>query len=352
VCSSDLTLARESIMAAKVVHKVRPALNRLEGRDVPSTTYFAVGGTSAGGTQVNVFDAETGALVGSFSAFESSYNGGGALATGGVNGDGIYDIIVGAASGGAPRVRVLDGATVATGNPTVLADFFAYESTFRGGVHVAAGDVNGDGREEILAGAGNGGAPRLRVLDATTLAVGADPRAIEDFFAYESTFRGGVNVGAGDFNGDGRDDIIAGSGVGGAPRVRILDAVTGAALEDFFAFSSDLRNGVSVGAGDLNGDGRVDLVAGAGPGGGMEVRMFDATTDNELGHFYTTDRRFEEGVQLATIPFGGNKTNVIMAGTDNAEPAIQAFDVNGIPVYYSGGGFQTTDSTQGGLSVG
>ena len=50
--------------------------------------------------------------------------------------------------GGGPRVRVLDGLTL-----EVIRDTFVYESTFRGGVSVAAGDVNGDGTPDVITSA-------------------------------------------------------------------------------------------------------------------------------------------------------------------------------------------------------
>ncbi|MFA5135603.1 MAG: S8 family peptidase, partial [Patescibacteria group bacterium] len=69
----------------------------------------------------------------------------------------VNSIIAGAGYTGGPHVRIFD----AGGNRSV--QFFAYAESFRGGVNVAAGDVDGDGIEEIIAGAGTGGGPHIRI---------------------------------------------------------------------------------------------------------------------------------------------------------------------------------------------
>jgi uncharacterized repeat protein (TIGR01451 family) len=76
-----------------------------------------------------------------------------------VNGDGFNEIVTGAGPGGGPHVNVW---TLATGAVTNLASFFASDPAFSGGVRIAAADVDGDGRAEIIAGAGPGGGPHVR----------------------------------------------------------------------------------------------------------------------------------------------------------------------------------------------
>jgi VCBS repeat-containing protein len=120
--------------------------------------------------------------------------------------------------------------------------FFAYDPLFAGGVHVAAGDVNGDGRADIVTGAGAGGGPHVKAFDGMT---GVE---IRSFFAYDPLFAGGVQVGAGDVNGDGRADIVTGAGPGGGPHVKVFDGVTGGLLMSFFAYDPAFLGGVFVGA--------------------------------------------------------------------------------------------------------
>jgi hypothetical protein len=108
------------------------------------------------------------------------------VSAGDVNGDGFADIVVGAGAGGGPAVRVFSGA-----NPAIkLSDFFAYASTFTGGVRVAVADVDGDGFGDIITAPGAGGAPDMRVFDFATLA------RLDEFLAYDPSFLGGVFVGS------------------------------------------------------------------------------------------------------------------------------------------------------------
>src|SRR5262249_40123812 len=130
-----------------------------------------------------------------------------------------------------------------------------------GGVAVAAGDVNGDGIPDIITGAGPGGGPHVEVFDGATNVI------LYSFMAYDPAFLGGVSVAAGDVNGDGLDDIITGAGPGGGPHVKAFSGKDGSLLTSFFAYSSIFFGGVNVATGDINGDGRIDIVTGAGPGG-------------------------------------------------------------------------------------
>ncbi len=141
---------------------------------------------------------------------------------------------------------------------------------------MAAGDTDGDGLAEIVVGAGEGGAPRVRVFRID----GTSPL---DFYAFDSGLRTGVTVAA---VGDG---VAAGAGVGGGPVVKVFNGRTGGERAITFAYGPTFRGGVTLAGGDLDGDGRPELVTAPGPGGGPLVRVFDATTLADRGSFLAGD---------------------------------------------------------------
>src|SRR5262249_48163092 len=140
---------------------------------------------------------------------------------------------------------------------------------FTGGVHVATGDVNGDGVDDVVVGAGPGAGPHVKVFDGATGAGG------QSFFAYDVGFDGGVFGACGDVNGDGHADIVTGAGPGAGPHVKVFDGASGTEVQSFFAYDPGFTGGVSVACGDVNGDGHADIVTGAGPGAGPHVKVFD-----------------------------------------------------------------------------
>jgi hypothetical protein len=114
-----------------------------------------------------------------------------------------------------------------------------FENTFLGGVLVAAGDVNGDGSADIITARGSG-EPELRVVD------GASGSELSSFFAYPPRFAGGVHVAAGDFDGDGHADIITAPAAGAGPHVKVFDAATLQAIDSFFAFAATPDKGLFI----------------------------------------------------------------------------------------------------------
>jgi FG-GAP repeat len=290
-------------------------LECLEDRTVPAPI-VAVGAGAGGAPQVNVYGGQfVGTLERSFLAYDPSFTGGVRVASADFNGDNILDVVTAPGPGGGPDVRVFDGATGA-----LISEFLAYDPGVTSGVFVAAGDVDGGGTPEIVTGVGAGSAPHVRVFHF-------DGTAVASFFAYDTAFTGGVNVAAGDVTGDGKADVITGAGPGGGPHVREFDGATGALVRQFFAFDTHFIGGVYVAAGDLNGDSRADIVIGAGPGGGPHVSAFDGTTLAVLDSFFAYGATFTGGVRVGVVADvnGDGAADIVTAAGPGGGPHTRVF---------------------------
>jgi hypothetical protein len=207
--------------------------------------------------------------------FEEGFTGGVYVAAGDLTGDGRAELIITPDEGGGPRARVFSA-----GSFTQIADFFGIEDTnFRGGARAAVGDVNGDGRGDLIVAAGFGGGPRIAVFDGAQLTATGGPKLFGDFAAFEDTLRNGVYVAVGDVNGDGFAEILAGGGPGGGPRISVFDGLQllqGRLVRnaDFFAGDDSNRGGVRIAMKNLDNDGLADLVVGAGTDAGSGVLSY------------------------------------------------------------------------------
>ncbi|AMV24032.1 FG-GAP repeat protein [Gemmata sp. SH-PL17] len=225
---------------------------------------------------------------------------------GDVDGDMIPDLVTASGPGRTPFVRAVSGR-----DGHALWDAFPYDPQFLGGVELAIGDVTGDGRADVITGAGPGAAPHATVID------GATGRIVRSWLAFDAGFHGGISVGAGDVTGDGRFDIIVGAGAGAGPHVEVFDGASGTLasgpIGSFLAFAATFRGGVSVSAGDVTGDGRSDIIVGAGPGAGPHVVAIDAGTGRVTHSFFVYAPAFRGGVRVAAADVDGNGAADIIA---------------------------------------
>jgi len=248
-----------------------------------------------------------------------------------VNQNFLYTIATAPGPGGGPHVKLFEPSG------TERASFFAYDPAFRGGVYVALADVNRDGVDDVITGAGEGGAPHVKVFDGATL------REILSVFAFDPEFRGGVRVATGDLNGDGVPDIIVGAGPGGGSHVRAF-TLGGTELRSFYAYEPSFGGGVNVAATFLSFGRAADVITGAGFGGGPRVRAFDGAGQviRDYFAFAETDRT---GVNVA-----GSVGSIIAGSGEGGSSHVQS--VFGPDAITQLDGIAFDPLNRGGVSVG
>ncbi len=176
--------------------------------------------------------------------FGNAYRGAITFAVGNLDRDAPLELAVANATA---ELRLIerDGVVRATWRPY---------ATFRGSVSLGIGDLDGDGLREIVTGAGPGGGPHIRTWKTDGKSWGGS------YFAFDPNERGGVSVAVGDLDADGKDEIITGSGRGSIPRLRQYNA-TAERIREITLSSQPSAGGVNVTLTDFDGDRQLEILA-------------------------------------------------------------------------------------------
>jgi hypothetical protein len=300
---------------------------------------------------VRLVDQLTGAIVSQFYVYEPSFMGGVRIATGDMTGDGIDEIIVAPGQGRSPEVRVFTQAG------TELTQFrtLAYDVAYKGGVEVAVGDVNGDGKNDIVTVPTNE-RTEVRVFynNYNSALPLADPIANspnKSFFVFDKKFKGGADVAVADVGTflhgavvnattpDGRSEIIVGSGPGMRATVQVFDVTgTPAIVDTILPFDSKFNGGVTLSTARVNGDAIPDLIIAAGNKGNSVVQVYSGiindTPDALLAAFATFGDTSTKNMPVHATAFdttGDGIADVLAAvqGTNGKSDQIRFFKLDG-----------------------
>ena len=241
----------------------------------------------SGDGEVQIFSGADGLAYRSHQGQNSEEFGASVAILGDLSGDGIADYAIGAPGFTTGRVLIYSGAS-----GTLIRTLTGPQAGSEYGATLApAGDLNGDGRADILVGAPGETVDRGAVYAYS----GLDGSLLHSFQGVDSADRFGDAISGGrDANGDGVPDILV-----GAPRanssffpegaVTLYDGANGATLGNWTADAIFDEFGASVAfAGDLNADGSSEIAVGMlttgvlGPAGPGRVRVIDPVANTAL----------------------------------------------------------------------
>jgi uncharacterized repeat protein (TIGR01451 family) len=233
---------------------------------------------------ITVIDPYTGRIMRQFTLFEAAYRGGVRVSVGDVDGDGVDEIVAAPGAGRVGEIRVFKQ----DGTELTAYRTFPFGPSYRNGVEIAVGDIDGDGDDDIVAAASRGPGD-VRVFQVNPGA--ADPVAdtpIKSFRAFAASFQGGATVAVADlgtYSGgttvdsnvpDGKMEIVVGSGAGMRATVQNYDVSgTPRLIDTLLPLPSTFRNGVSVSSARVNGDAIDDIIVSSGRGGSTVRETFD-----------------------------------------------------------------------------
>ncbi len=270
--------------------QTRPALGDVDG---DGKDEIVVGYGGAGGGWIGVFDdADAGySFLASVNVGWQAYNaadGQTRPACGDVDGDGKDEIVVGygtfTANGG--TIKIFDDADA---NYAQLAwenvgwtDYNAADGQTR----PALGDVDGDGKDEIVVGYGGAGNGWVRVFDDAAAGY-ASLRWIRAGWQEYRAANGETRPACGDIDGDGYDEIVVGFGTytanGGLIRVFDDAAASYASIgwiKAGWGFYDAVDGQTRPACGDVDGDGKDEIVVGYGSAGDGWIGVFDDAVSN------------------------------------------------------------------------
>ncbi len=283
------------------------------------TSKIAASAGLGGNPHIKTFDSLGNQSQGNFFAYDQNFKGGVSIALCDFEGDGKNEVITGAGAGGGPHLRAFreDGREI--------ANFFPFDPNFRGGIDVACGDIDKDGRDEIVTSQNSQGQAWIKVYRYDTR-----KSIIGEWNAFGHV-ECGASVAMGDVDGDGTDEVIVGAGAGGGPHIRIYEADGTLKPLEFFAFHPNYRGGISVAAGDADGDGQDEIgVSQSGYGDQSWTKVYKYNNEHSvLGEW----KAYGDAILSAHIAMGdidGDGRAEVVTGTGlGGEPLVLTFNAYG-----------------------
>lgn len=271
-------------------------------------------------------------------------------------GDATPELVAGygPGQGGRLTLAVLEDERIGVAWPLLPAGPAAYREA-NGELRPACGDIDGDGRDEVVLAPGVGGGGDLFVLDDLVHGLLPWPDLPEGVLgwagwpAYEAA-NGEAHVALGDVDGDGRDELAIGYGRGGDGLLQIRDdASNGFALLGLIRVFRSFDEGVWPALGDVDGDGRDEIAVGSGAGADGRVVLLD---DAAAGFASLVgDLGAEPGIRIPTVGDGATRPALLDVDQDGRDEIVIGLGAGDARIYVAddaGAGFRPHARTPSG----
>src|SRR5262249_5805558 len=127
-------------------------------------------------------------------------------------------------------------------------------------------------------------------------------------------FTNGVRVGAGDINGDRRADILTGPGEGGGTLLKIFSGVDLTLLRSFVVYNPEFTGGLQVTTGFIDGDNRAEVVTGPGVGGRGRLKVFNGEKHKLFVNHEIMGPHYDGGLRVGATDVNGDGTPEVLGG--------------------------------------
>lgn len=274
---------------------------------------------SAGGPQVRVA-TDKGTIISSFFAYQSNLRGGYTTILADIDGDHNDEIVVAPDSGFGPDLKAYEM------NGTFITGIMAYQPNFRGGVNITAADLDGDDQEEIITAPKSAGGPNIRAYKL----IQGRWQLLDWFMAYQTGFQGGVNLTSGDLDGDGKDEIITAPAANGGPNIRAYSFINGTfnLLDWFVAYQSNFTGGVNLITADLDGDLKAELITAPQKNGGPNVRVYKLIANNFqlLDWLMIYPESLRAGINLTSGDLDGDNREELIVAAKQSNSQVKIYN--------------------------
>jgi chitodextrinase len=234
------------------------------------------------------------------------------------NGDGKSDILWHNSATGSNSIWLMNGATISGG-----AANFATVADLNWSI-AGVGDFDGDGKSDILWRNGATGEISIWLMNGATI-------LSRPVFGAVTDLNWGI-AGVGDFDGDGKSDVLWHNSTTGSNSIWLMNGATISGGATAFATVADLNWSIA-GVGDFDGDGKSDILWHNSTTGSNSIWLMNGTTISGGATAFATVADLNRGIAGVGDFDGDGKSDVLWRNRATGE--ISIWLMNGATIAYS-----------------